>query len=539
MAAQRLFGIETEYALCGVAANGARATDDLAARMMRMARSSLRHLPGRESSGMFLENGARFYLDSGSHPEFASPECTEPAEAVRYVLAGELVLTQILERLKTELPTTEMLLWRANVDYLNGATWGQHESHLHRAKPKTLQCDLIPHLVSRIIYTGAGGFDSLGPGIEFLISPRVAHLKQAVSASSTSNRGIFHTKEEHLARNGARRLHIICGETLCGQLGAWLKVATTALIVALSEAGLAPGADVALASPLDAMRTFAADVQCSAKATAQTGQDTLSAVDIQRHYLAACEAARGREFMPVWADEACVRWRDVLDRLARGATGVESRLDWAMKLRLFESHIARRGFDRRSLATWNRFAHERRRRKLKLAATELDQQTPEIIAFLRNLPLAQGGKRPLQQDDKLPPDQINELLRQHDLDGSGLERFENLRAELFEIDVRFGQLGGDGIFTALDKAGVLDHVVAGVERIEDAVTKAPPFTRAHARGAAIVQLISEANAACEWDRVYDLKNSRVLELGDPFDTEGRWVTLQKNRLPTEATMSEL
>src|SRR3954465_13575584 len=30
------------------------------------------------SPGQYLENGARFYLDCGDHPEYATPECTPP-----------------------------------------------------------------------------------------------------------------------------------------------------------------------------------------------------------------------------------------------------------------------------------------------------------------------------------------------------------------------------------------------------------------------------------------------------------------------------
>src|SRR5437762_13076927 len=120
----------------------------------------------------------------------------------------------------------------------------------------------MPHLVSRVVYTGAGGFNNLSKGIEFTLSPRVAHLNRGVSGESTHHRGIFHTKGETLAGHDYQRLHLLCGESVCSETAAWLKLGTTALIVAMVDAGLSPGDAVQPRSPLDAIRTFARDPTC-------------------------------------------------------------------------------------------------------------------------------------------------------------------------------------------------------------------------------------------------------------------------------------
>ena len=79
----------------------------------------------------------------------------------------------------------EAALFRSNVDY-GGAptTWGCHESYLHTSDPRSLPQSLNPHLVSRIIYCGAGGFDATSPGLDFLLSPRVPFLYHVTSAES-------------------------------------------------------------------------------------------------------------------------------------------------------------------------------------------------------------------------------------------------------------------------------------------------------------------------------------------------------------------
>ena len=145
--------------------------------------------------------------------------------------------------------------------------------------PAALPDDLIPHLVSRVIYTGAGGFDNRSPGIEFMISPRVAHLAQVISGSSTSARGIFHTKDESLSSNGYHRLHVLCGESVCSQTALWLKTAITTLVVALAEAGLRPCRAIALAGPVGGHAAVCRRSTCTARVLSADRPD----VDRDRH----------------------------------------------------------------------------------------------------------------------------------------------------------------------------------------------------------------------------------------------------------------
>jgi hypothetical protein len=126
-----LMGIETEYGFAALDAAGGR-LDDAAGELLQAMRDRWPHLRG--AGGIFLSNGARFYLDQGK-PEFCTPECTDPWEVVRYVRAGERILESTAAALIGRGDgIAEILFQRCNVDYSGSQTsWGCHESYLYKA----------------------------------------------------------------------------------------------------------------------------------------------------------------------------------------------------------------------------------------------------------------------------------------------------------------------------------------------------------------------------------------------------------------------
>jgi proteasome accessory factor A len=513
--AERLFGLETEYALTALDSRGSSLDrEEVLGRLMQLARDKLPHLPDVHS-GIFLQNGSRFYVDHGLHPELSTPECANPWDAVRYILAGERILADLADDLaRRDRSVSQALFFRCNVDYSGtGSTWGCHESYLHRADPSVLPKQLIPHLVSRLIYTGAGGFNSLSPGIEFTLSPRVAHLVQAVSGDSTSKRGIFHTKDESLCGPGYHRLHILCGESLCSETATWLKVGTTALVVALIEAGLRPGDAVELESPLEAMRSFASDTECKAIVESASGK-SLTAIATQRHYLTQAEAHMHDAFMPPWAKEVCRQWRVILDRLESAPESVATTLDWGIKLALYKDRARRRGIAWESLPHWT---HVLVRLCEALKHTEYRGKSVSVEFIL-------GKESPIADEVR----QLTHFIRRKGLMWDGLSPFLALRQELFEIDTRFGQLGDKGIFAAMDHAGVLAHHFPGVDNIGHAMANPPAAGRARVRGECIRRLAGKnGRYRCDWQGVWDRQARRKLDLSDPFEAEERWQDLPK------------
>jgi hypothetical protein len=184
-----------------------------------------------------------------------------------------------------------------------------------------------------------------------------------VSGDSTGNRGIYHTRNESLSSKGYHRLHILCGENLCSETAIVLKVGATALVVALAEAGLRPGARVQLAAPLEALRNVISDPECK-RELRLANEDGINAIGIQRYYLNQVE--RHLDLLPVWAGELCALWRRTLNLLERAPHSVSTILDWAIKHRLFFDRAARRRIplermgrfdsnDSRSIAIRNEF----------------------------------------------------------------------------------------------------------------------------------------------------------------------------------------
>jgi proteasome accessory factor A len=504
-------GVETEYALVGLGPDGRQLPrGKLASQLLFLAQHKLCSLSaGGMEKGLFLANGGRFYIDVGSHPEFCTPECTDPRDVVRYVSAGDRILEQLAAHLERKNPELEkLMLFRNNVDYSGSkTTWACHESYHMRPGLRTIADEwLIPHLVSRVIYAGGGGFDSRSPGLEFVLSPRAPHMRRETTQCSTGDRGILHDKNEPLAQQGSRRLHLLCGDSLCSHRASWLKLGTTALVVRLIEAGVRPGLNLPLRHALGALRTFSSDKTCR-KTVRLENNEEVTAVDIQRRILRSVE--KRLFLMPEWAPAVVAAWHEVLDRLEDDPAGLDAILDWRIKHALYAAHSRQRGI---ALGRWGvlssivRYLHSRFAELGEVAApfreTVLDPHGP-LAGELRSMLLE---------------------MRRRKVDLDEVEAFLDLRDQLFEIDSRFAQIGPDGIFNALDRAGVLDHAVDGVVDIDTATEQPPPQGRARARGEAIREASRSGphEVFCSWDRLVDCEKNELLDLSDPFEENPSW-----------------
>lgn len=515
MSASRLMGVETEYALAGLGPGGVRLPESVVLSwLMRAAKAQLTHLPDYTAAGLFLENGSRFYADTGNHPELSTPECVDPADVVSYIRAGDEILRRLAAHLERSNGDLErVLLSRSNVDYSgSGSTWGCHESYMCARVACSLPDQIIPHLVSRIIFTGAGGLDALTGAARFVLSPRALHIARVISTTSTNERGIFHVKDEPLCAGGFQRVHVICGESLCSETADWLRLGTTALVIALVEGGASPGDAVSLDYPLSALRVFAQDPECRATVRLASGRPT-TALAIQRHYLQQVEARLHLSTMPPWAAAVCRTWREVLDQLAHNPLTLHPTLDWPMKLMLLRRHAARRGVVWGRLQAWSAAvsracgegqpAKDSPKAFQDLAWLDVDSRADVLRALLER----HGGERNAARENHAV------LLR--------------LRDELCEIDASFSRVG-DGLFAALDRAGVLRHRVVNPQVVHAAVSSAPSSTRAALRGELVRRLAaSTRQLVCNWDSVYDRVEGRSADLSDPFAREECWRTAKE------------
>src|SRR5215472_5652169 len=112
---RRIFGLETEYGVT-CTFNGQRrlSPDEVARYLFR------RVVSWGRSSNVFLRNGARLYLDVGSHPEYATPECDSITDLVTHDKAGERILEGLLRsaeaRLRDEGIRGVIYLFKNNTD---------------------------------------------------------------------------------------------------------------------------------------------------------------------------------------------------------------------------------------------------------------------------------------------------------------------------------------------------------------------------------------------------------------------------------------
>jgi hypothetical protein len=515
MSGQVLGGSETEYAFWSLEERSRadwRAREQACGRLIRRAQQTLSCLPGHISSGLFLANGGRLYSDQG-HPEYASPEVSDPWQMVRYAQAGDRLVAELAAGVGAAVA-------RGNVDYSGTlATYGDHESYLYsRTDVARLADQIIPHLVSRVIYTGCGGLNPASPGIEFTLSPRATcHINDKVSSSSTAGRAIVHTRDEPLCGGSYKRLHLICGEGLMSQRGIFLRFGVTALVVTMADYGISLAAGVHLRDPVKALHIYAADPTCRAVAETSDGRQ-LSALQIQRHILAAIRAHAGRSFMPEWTQTVADAFEQTLNRLENGAGGVNQAFDWAIKWEVYADFLSNHRLSWEQVDQFNQLLHRTGLRGTGVAGRMLRRSTlrdPVIAAML----MAERPPEPASQADAI------QALCEQGVTKEEAERFLAARSQLCELDLRFGQLDAHGIFNSLVRAGVLDTEVEGVGDIETAMREPPPG-RAAVRGQWIRELAGpRARAACEWDRILDLRTSRWLDLRDPFGRGADWLSI--------------
>jgi hypothetical protein len=506
-----LFGVEEELALSGVDGSGVPVpVGSLAGELLALAGSRLRCLSGG-GSRLFLANGSLLYVDLGSHPEIATPECQTPWEVVAYLRAGERLVADLAADVGRAARLREVRVAKCNVDYVTRQTWGCHESYLTRRPVKELVRPLVPHLISRVIYTGSGGLHPLSPGLAFSLSPRASHITRVVSEHSTAQRGIFHTKDEPLAGGPFHRLHVIAGDSACSELATWLKVGATALVVALIDAGLDPGGDLLPSDPVAALWSVCADPPCrgGGQGSACPGAP-LNAIEIQRAYLQAVSAQVGHGWLPEWAGEVCLRWRQVLDLLESDPGALAVALDWPLKRHLFSDALRSSGHSWDSARAWTAVLERMQGYVGAWPEAARDGLREQDV---RNM-------RAFSHRARSAVDALSTELAAHGLAWAGLDAFQQLRSRLRALDVQFGVLGA-GIFAELDRAGRLAHRVTVEDDVRAAMTQPPPGGRARVRGESVSRLAARGGRyLCDWSGITG--DDEFLDLTDPFESLERW-----------------
>jgi proteasome accessory factor PafA2 len=374
MAIPKVCGIETEYGIVvrnaelnAVTASSLLINAFLGRSNTRTAWDFFDEQPGNDARGLLLgeilapevethlvntvlTNGARYYVDH-AHPECSTPECRTPSEVVRYDRAAEEIMRLSMERAVALLPAGgEVVVYKNNSDG-KGNSYGCHENYLvDRGVPfGRLVSQITPHFVTRQVFAGAGKVGCESPGsmpgdIAYQLSQRADFFEEEVGLETTLKRPIVNTRDEpHCDPAKYRRLHVIVGDANMSEVATFLKVGTTAMVLAMIEDD-ALGDDLTLAHPVTAIRQVSNDP--SLKATIALGNGKrITALDLQWQLLERARTWADRHGLDsVTVDDGkriLEEWESVLTGLEHDPNDVADVVDWVAKKRLVDGYAQR------------------------------------------------------------------------------------------------------------------------------------------------------------------------------------------------------
>ena len=295
---------------------------------------------------MFLQNGARLYLDVGSHPEYATPECDSVRSVIAHEKAGERILEQLSKnaeiRLNEEGIEGKIYLFKNNTDSV-GNSYGCHENYLTNRRDESLQYSevLIPFLISRQIYAGAGKILQSGNGAMYSISQRAAHIWEGVSSATTRSRPIINSRDEpHADAERYRRLHVIVGDSNMSEYASFLKVGACGLLLRMLEEPNVIFRDMTLENPIRAIREISHDLTCKRKVRLTNGRE-LSALEMQKEFLEKAHLFAEMRELNEEEKEVIEMWEHCLNQLENDPMKLSAECDWVSKYHLVESYRSR------------------------------------------------------------------------------------------------------------------------------------------------------------------------------------------------------
>ena len=336
---RRIFGLENEYGVtCTLRGQRRLSPDEVARYLFR------RVVSWGRSSNVFLANGARLYLDVGSHPEYATPECDDLVDLVVHDKAGERILEQLLasaeQRLREEGIRGVIYLFKNNTDSA-GNSYGCHENYLtsrrddfgHYAEV------LIPFLVTPpdLRRRRQGAPDR--PGRHVLHEPSGPSTSGRASARPPPAAGpIINTRDEpHADAERYRRLHVIVGDSNMSEYATFLKVGDDGDPAADARG---PQRRPARHDPREPDPGHPRDQprhHLHPHRSAWPTAARLSALEIQPEYLDRAIRYAERQGFPPQEQRALEMWEHVMNGIEKDPLSLDRECDWVIKHNLIEA----------------------------------------------------------------------------------------------------------------------------------------------------------------------------------------------------------
>ena len=349
MAIPKVCGIETEY---GVALRGAADANPVLASSMLINGYVEHHRvgwdfedesPGRDARGFaregaqppeiethlvntVLTNGARYYVDH-AHPEYSTPECSDALELVLADKAGERILARSMHAARRLLgPGQEIVVYKNNSDgkgnSLRHATRTTSSTAAVPVRDAGAQPAAVVRHAARCSPARARSAPRTAPTpVDYQISQRADFFEEEVGLETTLKRPIVNTRDEpHADPQKYRRLHVIVGDANLCEVATFLKVGTTAIVLAMIEDDFIDK-DLSIVGPVPAMRTVSHDPTCRATVELADG-GRCTAVELQWEFLRLAQKYADETGLEVCGGDdvggqVLDRWEAVLAALER------------------------------------------------------------------------------------------------------------------------------------------------------------------------------------------------------------------------------
>ncbi|MFZ9875458.1 MAG: Pup--protein ligase [Candidatus Nanopelagicales bacterium] len=345
MVNKRILGLETEYGVTCVVDGQRRLSPDEVARYLFR-----RVVAWGRSSNVFLPNGGRLYLDVGSHPEYATAECDKVSDLISQDQAGDRIIEELAieaeKRLNSEGIQGQIHLFKNNIDAA-GNSYGCHENYSISRKfnfQKVTE-SVIPFLITRQIFTGAGKWLSNNKNQNFQLSQRSDHMWESISSATTRSRPIINTRDEpHADPEEYRRLHVIVGDSNMSQTTTNLKVCSTEMILQLIEIGLIND-EFNIENPIRTLRDISSDLTFSKKFRLSNGKE-VTALNLQEHYLES--VINSSIYSEFEANEYYKKAIDLWEKFLNCAKqndfySVDKDIDWVIKKKYMDKYQEKNG----------------------------------------------------------------------------------------------------------------------------------------------------------------------------------------------------
>ena len=329
---RRIFGLENEYGVtCTLRGQRGLSPDEVARYLFR------RVVSWGRSSNVFLANGARLYLDVGSHPEYATPECVDPRPG--HPRQGRRTDPRAAPGIGGAAAPRGghpgvIYLFKNNTDSAGKLRLPRELPHLAATTSVTTpRCSSVLRVAQ--IYAGAGKVLQTARGAMYCIAQRGEPLEGVSSATS-----------RHHQHRAARRRRALPpaprdrGRLEHERVRHFLKVGATSILLRMLEDPSQVLRDLTLENPIRAIREISHDTTCRRKVRLANGRSSPPSTSRANTSTRRMKYAETKD-LSIEEKQALQMWEHCVSTIERDPMDLDRECDWVIKHKLIEGYRAK------------------------------------------------------------------------------------------------------------------------------------------------------------------------------------------------------